>query len=77
MLNSDISLSDLRHVQIPNVGRGEVILAGRMVGNQATFISEMLSKSKGRDKISAFCQYLASLYINCMKQSPQYRQLQK
>ena len=44
-----------------------VYIPGWVMGDQFSFFSELMSKTKGRDKVSAFFQYVASLYINCMK----------
>ena len=45
---------------------------GKMFATKATTISNLMSTSRGRDKISAIVQYCASLYVACMKYSPDF-----
>ena len=42
---------------------------GNVVGYELMQLSNVMSGSKGRDKICALIQYAVELYVQCMKHS--------
>lgn len=42
---------------------------GKAMAYELMQLSNVMSSSRGRDKICAIIQYIAQLYVNCMKYS--------
>ena len=47
--------------------------AGNKMAYELMQLSDIMQSSQGRDKICAFIQYSAELYVRCMKSSPEYK----
>ena len=50
-----------------------VMDAGNKMAYELMQLSDIMQSSQGRDKICAFIQYSAELYVRCMKSSPEYK----
>ena len=47
---------------------------GNVMGYELMQLSNVMTTSKGRDKICALIQYTAELYYNCMGYSQEYHE---
>lgn len=54
---------------------GAMRTVGNIMGYELMQLSNVMSSSKGRDKICALIQYSVDLYVNCMKNSEEYFEL--
>lgn len=48
---------------------------GNVMAYELMQLSNVMSSSRGRDKICALIQYTVLLYVNCMKYSQEYHDL--
>ena len=48
---------------------------GNVMAYEVMQLSNVMSSSRGRDKICALIQYIVQLYVNCMKYSQEYHDL--